>query len=121
MTLFILIFCHGTINCIAICRSKAIDVTEDTQETFQDNDFDGYTSDVDCDDNSFSVYPGAIEACDGIDNNCDGQIDENVRSTFYEDNDGDGFGSESNTIDACALPEGYVPLGNDCNDNDPVL
>lgn len=99
------------------CRSKAIDVIEDSQEQFQDNDFDGFTSDVDCDDNSFSVYPGAIEACDGIDNNCDGQIDENVRSTFYEDSDGDGFGSETNSIDACALPEGFVPLGNDCNDN----
>ena len=34
----------------------------------------------------------------------DGQIDENVRSTFYEDNDGDGFG-ETNSIDACALPK----------------
>ena len=103
------------------CRSKPIEVTDDAGVPLQDNDFDGYTSDVDCDDNSFAVYPGAIEACDGIDNNCDGQVDEDVRSTFYEDADGDGFGSQVSSIEACALPDGYVPLGNDCNDNDPEV
>ena len=107
--------------CSFSCRNKAIDVVDEAETPLQDNDFDGFTNDVDCDDFSFSVYPGAVEACDGIDNNCDGQVDEGVRSTFYEDADGDGFGSQDSSLEACALPEGYVPLGNDCNDSDPEV
>lgn len=48
-----------------------------------DNDGDGVivasacTPNGDCDDNDASVYPGAEELCDdGVDNNCDGQVDE---------------------------------------------
>ena len=43
-----------------------------------DADGDGVIAAQDCDDNNAKIYPGALEACDGIDNNCNGQVDENA-------------------------------------------
>ena len=59
--------------------------------------------------------------CDGIDNNCDGDIDEGVQNPFYEDQDGDGFGIPENAIEACDAPEGYVPNDNDCDDSNDAV
>lgn len=42
-----------------------------------DADGDGFTyCRGDCDETSASIRPGAIEACDGVDNDCDGLVDE---------------------------------------------
>jgi hypothetical protein len=41
-----------------------------------DRDGDGYDVPVDCNDINSDIFPGAQEICDGVDNNCDGQIDE---------------------------------------------
>lgn len=46
----------------------------------QDFDGDGYCNGVDdCDDNDPEVYLGALEICDGKDNDCDGFIDEDLQ------------------------------------------
>ena len=81
-----------------------------------DGDSDGYTAAEDCDDSNSVVHPGAAELCDGVDNDCDGAIDEDVATTFYADTDGDGFGDASSTAEGCEAPAGYVPNGNDCDD-----
>ena len=47
-----------------------------SQASIQDADDDGYSSDIDCNDNNPSVYPGATEVCNALDDNCNGATDE---------------------------------------------
>ena len=72
----------------------------------------------DCDDLDPTVYPGAAEACDGRDNNCDTAVDEGApTSPFWPDADGDGHGNGGGAIiESCAQPAGYVTSTDDCND-----
>jgi hypothetical protein len=99
--------------------------------------YDGTPNLGDCDDADASVYYGAPETCDGLDNDCDGFVDQidtdhdnypdyDVRMAWYYDADGDGFGAETEQyphIMACAgtWPEGYNYSGGDCDDNDPNI
>ena len=78
----------------------------------------GYVADnTDCDDGDPNVNPAATEVCNEIDDDCDGNIDEGVQSTFYLDFDNDGFGDAASPIQACSAPSGYVGNDADCNDN----
>ncbi len=83
----------------------------------------GYVGDnTDCDDSDYTTYPGAPEICDGKDNNCDGNIDENLQiSIWYADKDGDGFGDPNDSVESCNQPNGYVADNTDCNDNDNTI
>ena len=74
----------------------------------------------DCNDNVAGITPGATEACDAIDNDCDGSTDEGVLTTYYADVDADGFGNPSSSTQACAQPGGYVTNNTDCDDNDAL-
>lgn len=71
---------------------------------------------TDCDDARPTVNPAGIEACDLIDNDCDGLIDEGVQNIYYFDLDNDGYGRSDEFVWACTRPEGYALFGGDCDD-----
>ncbi len=85
----------------------------------QDDAYDVAFGGEDCDDNDPDIGPAEEEVCDGIDNNCDGQIDEGAGVLGYLDEDGDGYGvGDSMTI--CGDAEGYATEPGDCDDADAI-
>ena len=80
---------------------------------YEDNDGDGYFGSDDCNDSDANVHINAIEVCNGIDDDCDGQtdaqdsdIDSANLQTFYTDNDGDGYGG-AQIIELCEIKPGF--------------
>jgi hypothetical protein len=111
----------------ASCYGGAAPVT-----WFRDADDDGYGNDAepfiacdppngyaaaggDCDETDPSVSPAAPEKCNGMDDDCDFQVDEDG-DTFCVDVDHDGHGDASEVIHACEVPVGYAPTCDDCDD-----
>ncbi len=100
------------------------------RSTCLDNDGDGFagTGDcqsqqyVDCNDNEANAYPGALELCNGVDDNCNGQIDEGLPIvSYYRDEDGDGVGSTKTGEGCKAPPMGSVTQMGDCDDTNPAI
>lgn len=77
------------------------------------------------DDGAWGDCVGAVlpdfEACNEVDDDCDGETDEGVRQRSYRDGDGDGFGDPLMQTEACLVPEGYVSNAMDCDDGDPMV
>ncbi len=108
----------------------------------------GYIEQIsgDCNDNNAAIKPGVSELpCNAVDDNCNGATDENfvsgcndplacnysasatcatacdyTQQTYYQDNDGDGYGSFVSQ-QSCAIPLGYVLIGGDCSDANNVV
>ncbi len=98
--------------------------TVDTSPPAVDEDGDGYSvEDGDCDDLDEAVHPDAEESCNGLDDDCDGSIDEDAADAawWYADSDGDGYGDPDQGVQACEAPEGFVDNGGDCDDTDAFI
>ncbi|MCA9563444.1 MAG: putative metal-binding motif-containing protein [Myxococcales bacterium] len=80
-------------------------------------------NDDDCDDGDALVNPEATETCDGLDQDCDGDIDDDATFVVYwPDGDSDGWGDAASLpIAACTPPAGYVDNPDDCNDTDDAI
>ncbi len=114
------------------------DIDEGVENTwYEDSDADGYgngsvstaactapsgyvANALDCDDFSTATNPASYEVCDSVDNDCDGSIDEDAinASTWYQDNDADGYGSLAGTTISCDWLTGYADNPTDCDDLD---
>ena len=71
-----------------------------------DNDGDGFSENQgDCNDNNPAINPNALENCDGIDNNCNGSVDENAAESM-------GLGPCAE----CVNGQIVTTSGNPCND-----
>lgn len=92
------------------------DIDDTGEAPPQDNDGDGYSDLVDCDDDNPDIHPGAIDLCDEIDNDCDTLVDEDPERTFWADEDADGYGDPARPLHNCNGYPGYVDNDSDCND-----
>jgi hypothetical protein len=88
--------------------------------TGTDSDGDGFIDTADCNDGNAAINPGAAEVCDGVDNDCNGLIDDDDTPTdpltWFVDSDSDGFGG-STTSTACNQPAGAFATQQDCDDS----
>ncbi len=89
---------------------------------------EGYVDSAgDCDDIDPLRFPGAVERCDGRDNDCDNLIDDadsdldlTTGVTVYVDADGDGFGDLAGETQMCVMADGFADNGDDCDDNEAL-
>ncbi|MFN7145516.1 MAG: putative metal-binding motif-containing protein, partial [Myxococcota bacterium] len=86
-----------------------------------DQDADGVDQDADCDDTNGDISPDAPETCNGIDDDCDGEVDESGTFTAYLDADADGFGTGDALGTYCELPAGTADNGDDCDDTNAAV
>ncbi|MCA9544003.1 MAG: CHAT domain-containing protein, partial [Myxococcales bacterium] len=103
---------------------------------YQDGDRDGYGAGEpvkgwsaedgwvaragDCDDENRSINPDAVEQCDAVDHDCDGNPHNGVDvPRWFPDSDGDGHGDRgAEAVEACGQPKGFVASRDDCDDRD---
>ena len=86
----------------------------------------GVTTSTDCDDANGAIRPDAPEVCDGVDNDCDGLVDDADTGVadplpFYADADGDGYGDETAITTACTVGASATLVGGDCDDSDATI
>jgi len=120
----------------------AVDEVDNQVTWYRDADVDGFGDDAttlvacaqpdgyvqkpgDCEDSNEQIRPTAVEICDSVDNNCNGDVDDAdaglVGTTFYSDGDGDSYGDPAKSRIACVAPTGYVVTALDCDDTNRAV
>ena len=75
-----------------------------------------------CQDVGVTCITGSPEVCDGMDNDGDGDIDEDLPvTTYYVDADGDGYGTTEEDLCSATAPAGYATVGGDCDDTNTAI
>lgn len=102
------------------CRGRPETTTDDSDApSSMDADGDGYEANHgDCDDADAAIHPDILDVCDGVDNDCDRQVDEDPDRAGYLDQDGDGHGSGTR-IESCS--EELATTTDDCDDGNPSV
>lgn len=79
----------------------------------------GFTAEpTDCDDSNSAINPEATEYCNGTDDNCNGEIDEDGAiggTVYFTDGDGDGYGNPDAPVSQCSQ-SGSATNQSDCDD-----
>ncbi len=120
------------------CNGQVDEAPIDAPFWYADQDADGYGDEAaaqqhcaapeafvarggDCDDSNASVFPDAVEVCNGSDDDCDGDVDTDAADlpAWYLDDDNDGFGGA--LFLSCTPPAGYIAAGGDCDDSNPAI
>ena len=97
--------CDGVDNDCNSQVDELFDVDGDNWTTCGPDGVPG-NADDDCDDGVITTFPGASEPCDGIDNDCDGVVD-------------DGYDTDADGVTTCG-PDGNIGnIDDDCDDGDP--
>jgi len=120
--------CNGDVDGDAtdkptLFRDADADTFGDLSTTLAVCEAAGYvTNSDDCDDTQAAVNPDATELCNGVDDNCNGDVDGDAtdKPTLYADADADTFGDLDTTTVACQAT-GYVADSADCDDTDPAI
>ena len=98
MTLWLVFFAL-----LVACKGEPTDSDESELST-ADVDGDGFSeAEGDCNDDNDQTFPGATEACDGLDQDCDDVVDEDNGRLWYLDGDADGFGDPETFTESCTL------------------
>ncbi len=113
-------------NCPMVANpgQEDLDVDDVGDACDPDRDGDGDPNDTDCAPDDPAISHNAVEGCNGVDDDCDGDTDEAGAlgcAVYHRDEDGDGFGTAENQCLCAAVAPFTAVLSGDCDDADAAV